>query len=263
MANILVGGVQRSGTTLAGLILRAHSKCSYVEEPNGWNRYTINYLNDAFNGYKMTEFTQYAQTIIKDIQDGKLPPAKMVFCYRDRVPTVASMLKLNWVTPHLAGDELRRAVKCLLDSPFKDELKGCMSMPYDTHAHIIGTATVCAKMYFLAEWSVLGDVYALSYEKLTENPEEEVRKLDEFLSMDYEDVQINFQKKFQNFTMHGTEGANKITTASKDKWKEVFGEKEVQEILEMEERLCNLAEDYFAKNVDRIRNFECYHEQMD
>lgn len=253
-------GVQRSGTTLAGLILSAHSQCEYFEEPFPERSFESLSGKAPFVGYKITQYSQWAQKYARMIKKGELPNIKFVFCQRETLPTVASMCKLGWVREELSGDELNRCIDNTFDGPYKERLKHYRSLPFDTSRLRQSIATVLAKKYFLREIELLSDVFPLVYEELTENPQKVVKELAEFIGMPYEEQMVEFQQKHSRFSLHGTKGNRKIDNNSHEKYKEGLSEENVEHtrsvVREMEEEFKVLQDQYFNDNFERIKNCE-------
>lgn len=253
-------GVQRSGTTLAGLILSAHSECEYFEEPFPEKAFSALDGNALFVGYKITQYSQWAQKYASMIKRGGLPPIKFVFCIRDTLRTISSMVKLGWVIKELSGDELNRCIDNTFDGPYKERLKYYRGLSFETDKLKQGIATILAKKYFLRELKLLLDVFPLVYEDLTDNPEQVVKELAEFVGMPYEDGMVNFQQKHRGFSMHGTLGNRKIDKASNDKYKDGLTEENLEHVRsvvrEMEGEFKDLQDQYFIDNFERIKNCE-------
>lgn len=255
-------GVQRSGTTLMGLILRGNSGCGYYEEPKGPKAFMEQDGVDPYMGYKITQYTQWAQRLSSMEMTGDAPKAKYLFCKREVLPTVASMTKLKWIQPGACGEEIESCIENTFDGEYKDYLIKASKLDYKVPEDILrlGVTCVMGKHYFEREFNLLHDSFTVQYEELTSNPEPKIREICEFIGIPYQDTMFNFQSKFGYYKLYGTEGSRKIDTKSHEKYKEDISEDNLaiatKIASEMEAEMLALQEDYFNRNRERIKKCE-------
>ena len=92
---------------------------------------------------------------------------------------------------------------------------------------------LCAyvKQYFSIEYFKAGlDLIEISYERLVQYPEKEIRKIIRFIGLDWSNELLNHHSHKDNECWGGSDGRRKIDTNSIDKWRKHFTEKDIKKI---------------------------------
>ncbi|MEO1561983.1 MAG: sulfotransferase [Pseudomonadota bacterium] len=195
---IFITGMPRSGTTLTERIISAHSTVVAGGE-DGQSRAVINKVR-TFPGEQLRRFdTMRPETVnrigqlTKEHFQERFPGATIV---TDKaIGTYAEMGLIKAALPNAKFVLLRRDPRDNLLSIYKNRFAD------GTHGYANDLEDL-AKYYhvyldFIDFWreKMPGQFYELNYEKLTDNPEEETRKLIEYCELEWEDACLSFHEQ--------------------------------------------------------------------
>ena len=195
---IFITGMPRSGTTLTERIISAHSTVVAGGE-DGQSRAIINKIR-TFPGEQLRTFDTMRPSTVNRI--GQLTKEH----FQERFPgaTVVTDKAIGTYTEMgLIKAALPKAKFVLLRRDPRDNLLSIYKNRFadGTHGYANDLEDV-AKFYhgyldFIDFWreKMPGEFYELSYENLTDNPEEETRKLIEYCELEWEDACLSFHEQ--------------------------------------------------------------------
>lgn len=217
--NYGVIGVQRSGTTLLGLMLGSHPHLVHYDEEDDLNTFKSGAWKKN-EGFKLTQYTQRPKMF-----KAKYPKLKLIHISRDPIQTLASMIKIGWVNQECAGAEFRLALENLKDGDFKNALKKLdKEAEYNQNILInVTVALIALKHGVVREYQRLKHpILSIMYEDLCLSPESTAKQICDFLEIDFSQDMLNHPKKFSNFELYGTLGNRPVDTASIFKHSDAF-----------------------------------------
>lgn len=240
----IIVGSQRSGTTLIGQIIGAHSHALVIDEEDGLYNWTdallmnrpctANLFNSvAHNAYRKystsdktstSHFSQASHIILKapnltyswDEIAQAIPQAKIIYAYRSIFAVVASINELSSVP--IVRNQINRIMNCAFCmEKFHDEIQ-LLKNPA-TSQHIKMALIALIKMSFAEKFRDAGlAVHAIQYEHLIENPENIVRCLLNRIGLRYEKRCIKFESQYQGLGPGLTDRTRSIDSKSAYAW---------------------------------------------
>jgi tetratricopeptide (TPR) repeat protein len=192
---IFIIGMLRSGTTLTEQILASHSQVYGGGELGTLTEVVLPILNAAqeSSGFEL-ESRQ-----IKAVRDGYLAELNGLGA-EERFVTDKMPLNFRWVGFILTAIPEAKIIKLQRDpvATCWSIYKHYFSKDGNGYAYDLEDVAEYYKMYcdLMNYWRCIfpRQIYDLNYESLTENPEEEVRKLLEYCGLDWEDRCLEFHK---------------------------------------------------------------------
>ena len=250
---IIITGCQRSGTTLLHLILDSHPEIRGVDEMEFRNEHLLNYLTHAdyhpFVSLKLPTFSHDINGL------KKIPKTKVLWCIRDYRDVISSMIKLqlnfngtasSWaIHPYGGGREIKSCEKVLenrMDDELIDLLRSYHQMittPPDSawsNEKVVFVAALCWRLK--QEVLKLYDIYQIEYsmvfyEKLLQNPKEEIEKILSYLNIQWNENVLNHHKIHSGFSVGNTDNAKPIDKSNIGKWKETLQPEDIKIIDEV------------------------------
>jgi len=206
-------GCQRSGTTLARLVLESHSKITCIDEPFSYQEMvkpSKNFSNKYF-GFKAPLITeQFNEPFFSDVSLNFIIPNKFkqyprIFIIRDVRDTIASMqnLKQNSTTWYNIWPE--RSLKFWkytipdFDKIYRDDLQKISN----SKDKLISTASFYWKyknLSYLNYEQNGSQTCKIKYEDFVTKPKKTLQKIVNFLNLEWEEDLLLHHKKNHNFT---------------------------------------------------------------
>ncbi|MEM0976338.1 MAG: sulfotransferase [Pseudomonadota bacterium] len=195
---IFITGMPRSGTTLAERIVSAHSTVVAGGE-DGQTRAFINKIREM-PGDQLEHFDKVRPEIVKRI--GEVTKEH----FNERFPSsdiVTDKAIGTYTEIGLIKAALPNAKFVVLRRDPRDNLLSIYKNRFTQGTHLYSNDMVALTKYYhtfldyLDMWRELmpGGFYELFYEKLTENPEEETRKLIDYCGLEWEDACLSFHEQ--------------------------------------------------------------------
>lgn len=233
---ILVTGCQRSGTTLASLILDSHPLISSIDEMHFDTHHIDDYLtNQKFHPYVLLKLPTIAHEI-NSIR--KLRDVRVIWCIRDPRDAVLSMIKLKlganrmepWVTHPLGG---MREIQCCanvvglnLSAEHLDLFNRYMDIsrnaPRLNTIDAVFSGSLCwrLKNELLELYDLLNVNYKILYfESLVKNPKTVIADLLEFIGAPWDDRVLTHHLLHKGISVGNTDNTKPIDSTVAGKWK--------------------------------------------
>ncbi len=221
---IFVVGMPRSGTTLTEQIIASHSEVEGVGELVRLSRMAANF--SARNGMqeildKMVEVgpKQWKEVPLQylNLLDALAPDARRIV---DKLPH--NFLCLGFIRLCFPNAKIIHCKRNPLDS-FISAFQNDMAPFHDySHDQVIYGEYYVKYLQLMEHWKMAfsASIYELQYEKLTANPETEVRNMLEFLGLPWEDACLKFNERESMVkTMSWLQVRNPINTRSVARWR--------------------------------------------
>lgn len=224
---IFVLGMPRSGTTLVEQIMSTHHDVEGAGEVNSIKKVWSTYFNaDVYSEYypeKIVDldnkiFHEMAQAYIADIKKYVSSQKRYIINKMPHNFMFIGLIKIMFPNAKIILCERNAIDTCW--SIYKKNFQGSHEYSY--------SATELAKYYLLYEslmehWkSVLdnSELHVVNYEKLTSNPEKEIRALTEYCGLGWQDALLNFHTTNRlNKTASKFQVRQKMYTSSIGAWK--------------------------------------------
>ncbi|MBN0989837.1 sulfotransferase family protein [Amphritea pacifica] len=255
---IIVAGCQRSGTTLTGQILGAHSKTFLIDEFDGLYQFIDSYTGkNELKNQDLDKIVSAASVKYKDVRAcfrcledltgyivvAKAPnvtydydslvrfsdSVKVLFPVREVFSVVASMLTLKGI-PMIENQIRRISENQRLSSEFSDELKilNDTSVPAYLKAALIWNIKTGMYSRFLACGF---DTFVFKYEDLVAKPFDVIRKMLEHCQLPYDASVIDYKRKMKGEGPGNTSRESDINTESLNKWKNLLNTEKQLDIM--------------------------------
>ncbi len=205
---VFIVGMPRSGSTLIEKILCAHDEVSGVGEVNDFKENLLNILGDANQQVSSIAYS------VSDISEDQLIALKERYI---------KLIKAKNVRVNKNSKPRYLVNKMLTNFQFLPLIKAIFPSAKIIHAKrdALDTCWSCYKMFFngddnyiynlkelgfqfnlysqlMEHWMTIvneGDVFEMDHEKLTKNPEEEIRRLLDYCELDWDDKCIRFHEQ--------------------------------------------------------------------
>lgn len=244
-------GCQRSGTTLARLILESHSQITCIDEPYCYEELLkpIEKISNNFYGFKTPLLTeQFNKRFFSDVTLNFIIPNKFknfsrIFMIRDVRDTLASMQNLKqgnqnwyemWPKQHL---DFWKYTIPNFEKTFKDDLLK-ISNSTEKLASIASFYWKYKNLPCL-EYENNNSTCKIKYEDMVNEPKLTIKKIIDFLKLSWEDELLLHHKKEHNFTneegitVGNTDTKSPINNSSVGNYKKKFTPKQLDAILDI------------------------------
>jgi hypothetical protein len=257
---IIMPSCQRSGTTLTGQIIGAHSQCFLIDEDDGlyqWfysldiptenHQLNLNqilenaskkYLDSRKNIRQLSDINSM-RIVLKAPNLGfeykKLskinPTPSIIFPIRDARSVVASMLQLK-ENPMIERQTTFISNHQRLANQYKGELSTLNKKSTPLHIKSAIIWNIKSNLYKQLEEHGLNPL-VLNYEQLVKNLKDEVIKIANHCHITFEHNLLSHHKVLQGNTHGNTNRARKVDTESLNLWKRTLTPKQERDILEI------------------------------
>lgn len=252
---VIIVGSQRSGTTLTGQILGAHSSTLVIDEDDGlydWTnallrgqrshelfseitanaqrKYTTSYKNSKRNISNIETLVLKAPNLTYSWADisQTLPNSKIVYLFRSISAVAASIMRLETV-PIIHNQTQRILDNSYLRNKYQKEL--LLLTRGNTPRHVKAAIIALIKMSLSSEFQQSGlDVCQIKYEHLVTSPEKNIQRLLKRLNMPYEEQCTYYQTQYQGYGPGLTSRTRKIDGHSITRWKHSLSSLEQSDI---------------------------------
>lgn len=262
---VAVIGSQRSGTTLTAQMLGAHSRSIVIDEEDGLYTWTSALLKGSDNASELlraaiknaqrkylSPHTRFSPSgvVSPTIQNLVLkapnltyswkklacaiPDAKIVYVYRNIYAVVASMKKLSSV-PIVKNQAQMMSSNDYVAQKFSQEIQllRCDLTPDHKKMALVGLI----KMSFANEFRNAGfDIATIDYETLADEPEQSIKRLLEYINLDYEIQCSDYVLQYQGFGPGLTDRTRTVDDRSVSAWKNQLSNQELTGIEEVTEQ---------------------------
>ena len=198
-------GMPRSGTSLIEQIISSHSRVYGAGELNfitnlinkKFIKNDVNFLKDKIENFKKKEFDELKNEYLESLKRYNFNEKYLI----DKAP-----LNFKWIGFIFKSLPNSKIIHCnrnnmdICWSNYKNFFSS-KKINYSYNFHNLGEYY---KLYenLMTFWnSIYKDkIYNISYEKLTDNPEEEIKKLIKYCGLDWEENCLNFHKNKKSVT---------------------------------------------------------------
>lgn len=232
---ILITGCQRSGTTLLSLVLDSHSDILSIDEEDFRYADLPTYIHAPwYPDYVAFKLPQYAQ-LVQFIKD--LPRIRVLWCVRDPMDVVASMLSLklpinagveevNWALhPGCGRREILNTFWSFdadLRTKYAEHMQKYQHICFKQPAEISREETVYAASLC---WTIKNDIpvnydekgidyRAVKYEQLVTDPHNEISAVLDYIGADWDDNVLMHHKLHSGVSIGNTENTRQIDKSS-------------------------------------------------
>lgn len=244
---ILITGCQRSGTTLTHLVLNSHPAIHSIDEL-AFDHADLNTYLSAPNlpGFVSFKLPRYAQ-MLSFIET--LPDARVLWCVRNPLDVVSSMVKLgqllsedgpliSWAAhPYCAPREILNSYWPLevgqkqKVSHFMKEYERIIHKDLATRSRneLIFTGALCWRIK-----SEIPDLYRkrsikfhiLEYEQLVASPEQTIRRILQYIGVPWDSKVLHHHEVHDGISVGATDNSRPIDTRSVGQGADTFSAKE-------------------------------------
>jgi len=242
----MILGCQRSGSTLLGMALQAHSGTEIIEENNPSfhvrsasspiqiNLQAVNeYIQEhgKLVGFKSPRDSHRIAEIIRTI-----PQVRIAWITRDIFQVVASMASLRmpsgatWANSFTHEEIIKYLLVERNDLEIAELYQWARSLKNERE-RAIALASVCwftkyrIEVKSIAKWPTL--IHRLSYDELVSQPEKTLRRLLGFLGLEWSPATLNHPTILTGVRPGGTVTNRSIDSKSLDKWKSRLSENDL------------------------------------
>jgi len=253
---IVITGCQRSGTTLMNLVLNSHPDILSIDD----DRFRYPSINTYLNAQWLPRFVCFKLPRYAPILQflGSLPDLKLIWCIRDPIDTVWSMMKLKIIfdknhsvpwAAHPTGAQLEiidsfwslnEAVKRQLSGHINKFQEIAKKSPLDRSRYesIFNGALCWTVKNALPERYKEENIvfHAVRYEKLVTSPKHTIKSILEYIGVDWNDDVLRHHDKHKGDSIGNTHNSRPIDSRSIGQGIENFTQEEAEHI----RRVCDI-----------------------
>ena len=228
-------GCQRSGTTLLRLILESHSKIMCYDEPTSYsklNDYSHNPVqsNMGLVGFKIPLLTEqldepfFSDVNLDFIIDNNFQKIKRIFLIRDVRDTIYSMMNLKQENSTWYNIWPKKSIDFWVKTipNFSSKFSHDLNFISKSNDSVISYASLYWKIKNMSLFNYEKNQTTLckiKYEDLVTIPEKSIKKVIDFLEMEWEDS-LMYHHKFE----HSETNKNGITVGDTNTKKSIFSD---------------------------------------